>query len=245
MATAAAASASEPEADPKAGPEAEGEEDEAKADRTRRKVLTRAVATAAYKAMGPAWDEQREEGVSESDGDEEFAMASSAESSPGEDEWEYDEEEEKNQLEIERLEEQVRPGAGGGAPPLPLVPGPDPPPPGSGAVMKPPAGAAHPLFTRSSQRWGRLPGAVRAASHGSRATAQGGGSVSPVLPRRPRLSVEGLVQVGGPPLPLPAAPGSHARSRNTAPLARRVSLWERTGMRDQRVGKAVSTLRTV
>ncbi|XP_059532030.1 squamous cell carcinoma antigen recognized by T-cells 3 isoform X2 [Myotis daubentonii] len=107
MATAAAASASEPETDPKAGPEAEGEEDEAKADRTRRKVLTRAVATAAYKAMGPAWDEQREEGVSESDGDEEFAMASSAESSPGEDEWEYDEEEEKNQLEIERLEEQL------------------------------------------------------------------------------------------------------------------------------------------
>ncbi|XP_023617823.1 squamous cell carcinoma antigen recognized by T-cells 3 isoform X4 [Myotis lucifugus] len=107
MATAAAASASEPETDPKAGPEAEGEEDEAKADRTRRKVLTRAVATAACKAMGPAWDEQREEGVSESDGDEEFAMASSAESSPGEDEWEYDEEEEKNQLEIERLEEQL------------------------------------------------------------------------------------------------------------------------------------------
>ncbi|XP_008140723.2 squamous cell carcinoma antigen recognized by T-cells 3 [Eptesicus fuscus] len=107
MATAAAASAAEPETDPKAGPEAEGEEDEVKADRTRRKVLTRAVATATYKTMGPACDQHQEEGVSESDGDEEFAMASSAESSPGEDEWEYDEEEEKNQLEIERLEEQL------------------------------------------------------------------------------------------------------------------------------------------
>ncbi|XP_016064223.1 PREDICTED: squamous cell carcinoma antigen recognized by T-cells 3 isoform X2 [Miniopterus natalensis] len=105
MATAAAASASEPEAEPKAGPEAEGEEDEVKSGRTRSKVLTRAVAAATYKAMGPAWDQQ-EEGVSESDGDE-YAMASSAESSPGEYEWEYDEEEEKNQLEIERLEEQL------------------------------------------------------------------------------------------------------------------------------------------
>ncbi|XP_036304828.1 squamous cell carcinoma antigen recognized by T-cells 3 isoform X2 [Pipistrellus kuhlii] len=109
MATAAAASAAELEADPKAGPEAEGEEDEAKADGARRKVFTRAVATATYKSMGPAWDQhqQREEGVSESDEDEEFAMASSAESSPGDDEWEYDEEEEKTQLEIERLEEQL------------------------------------------------------------------------------------------------------------------------------------------
>uniref|UniRef100_A0A4X1SNU1 Spliceosome associated factor 3, U4/U6 recycling protein n=2 Tax=Sus scrofa TaxID=9823 RepID=A0A4X1SNU1_PIG len=106
MATAAAASASEAEAEPKAGPKAEGEEDEAKAARTRRKVLSRAVAAATYKTIGPEWDQQ-EEGVSESDGDEEYAMASSAESSPGEYEWEYDEEEEKNQLEIERLEEQL------------------------------------------------------------------------------------------------------------------------------------------
>ncbi|XP_066116414.1 squamous cell carcinoma antigen recognized by T-cells 3 isoform X1 [Saccopteryx bilineata] len=108
MATAAAASASEPETEAKAGPEAEGEEDEVKAARTRRKVLSRAVAAATYKTMGPAWDQQ-EERVSESDGDgdEEYAMASSAESSPGEYEWEYDEEEEKNQLEIERLEEQL------------------------------------------------------------------------------------------------------------------------------------------
>ncbi|XP_029777594.1 squamous cell carcinoma antigen recognized by T-cells 3 isoform X2 [Suricata suricatta] len=106
MATAAATSASEAEAEPQAGPTAEGEEDEAKAARTRRKVLSRAVAAATYKAVGPGWD-QREEGVSESDGDEEYAMASSAESSPGEYEWEYDEEEEKNQLEIERLEEQL------------------------------------------------------------------------------------------------------------------------------------------
>ncbi|XP_045697651.1 squamous cell carcinoma antigen recognized by T-cells 3 isoform X3 [Phyllostomus hastatus] len=105
MATAAAASASEPEAEPKAGPEVEGEEDEVKAARTRRKVLSRAVASATYKTMGPAWDQQ-EEGVSESDGDEEYPTASSA-SSPGEYEWEYDEEEEKNQLEIERLEEQL------------------------------------------------------------------------------------------------------------------------------------------
>nr|XP_020731701.1 squamous cell carcinoma antigen recognized by T-cells 3 [Odocoileus virginianus texanus] len=105
MATAAAASASEAEAEPKAGPEAEGGEDEAKAARARRKVLSRAVAAATYKTMGPEWDQQ-EEGVSESDGDEEYAMASSAESSPGEYEWGYDEEE-KNQLEIERLEEQL------------------------------------------------------------------------------------------------------------------------------------------
>uniref|UniRef100_A0A4W2C5M6 Spliceosome associated factor 3, U4/U6 recycling protein n=1 Tax=Bos indicus x Bos taurus TaxID=30522 RepID=A0A4W2C5M6_BOBOX len=105
MATAAAASASEAEAEPKAGPEAEGEQDEAKAARARRKVLSRAVAAATYKTMGPEWDQQ-EEGVSESDGDEEYAMASSAESSPGEYEWGYDEEE-KNQLEIERLEEQL------------------------------------------------------------------------------------------------------------------------------------------
>ncbi|XP_017916570.1 PREDICTED: squamous cell carcinoma antigen recognized by T-cells 3 isoform X2 [Capra hircus] len=105
MATAAAASASEAEAEPKAGPEAEGEEDEAKAARARRKVLSRAVAAATYKTMGSEWDQQ-EEGVSESDGDEEYAMASSAESSPGEYEWGYDEEE-KNQLEIERLEEQL------------------------------------------------------------------------------------------------------------------------------------------
>ncbi|ELR46176.1 Squamous cell carcinoma antigen recognized by T-cells 3 [Bos mutus] len=101
MATAAAASASEAEAEPKAGPEAEGEQDEAKAARARRKVLSRAVPPATYKTMGPEWDQQ-EEGVSESDGDEEYAMASSAESSPGEYEWGYDEEE-KNQLEIERL----------------------------------------------------------------------------------------------------------------------------------------------
>ncbi|XP_032703330.1 squamous cell carcinoma antigen recognized by T-cells 3 isoform X3 [Lontra canadensis] len=106
MATAAATSASEAEAEPKAGPTAEGEEDDVKTARTRRKVLSRAVATATYKAVGPGWD-QPEEGVSESDGDEEYAMASSAESSPGEYEWEYDEEEEKNQLEIERLEEQL------------------------------------------------------------------------------------------------------------------------------------------
>lgn len=119
MATAAAASAAEPEADPEAGPEAGGEEDEARADRTRRKALTRAAAAATCKAMGPAWDQRQEEGVSESDGDEEFAMASSAESSPGEDEWEYDEEEEKNQLEIERLEEQVRPGRAAGPPASP------------------------------------------------------------------------------------------------------------------------------
>ncbi|XP_040106888.1 squamous cell carcinoma antigen recognized by T-cells 3 isoform X2 [Oryx dammah] len=105
MATAAAASASEAEADPKAGPEAEGEEDEAKAARARRKVLSRAVAAATYQTMGPEWAQQ-EEGVSESDGDEEYAMASSAESSPGEYEWGCDEEE-KNQLEIERLEEQL------------------------------------------------------------------------------------------------------------------------------------------
>lgn len=132
MATAAAASASEPEAEPKAGPEAGGEEEEVKAARTRRKVLTRAVAAAAYKTMGPAWDQQGE-GVSESDGDEEYAMASSAESSPGEYEWEYDEEEEKNQLEIERLEEQVRPGVGSG----PLRSGSQAPAaPRSGAVIK-------------------------------------------------------------------------------------------------------------
>uniref|UniRef100_A0A8C7EU49 Spliceosome associated factor 3, U4/U6 recycling protein n=1 Tax=Neovison vison TaxID=452646 RepID=A0A8C7EU49_NEOVI len=106
MATAAATSASEAEAEPKAGPTAEGEEDDVKTARMRRKVLSRAVATATYKAVGPGWD-QPEEGVSESDGDEEYAMASSAESSPGEYEWEYDEEEEKNQLEIERLEEQL------------------------------------------------------------------------------------------------------------------------------------------
>uniref|UniRef100_A0A2K6UPY7 Spliceosome associated factor 3, U4/U6 recycling protein n=1 Tax=Saimiri boliviensis boliviensis TaxID=39432 RepID=A0A2K6UPY7_SAIBB len=105
MATAAASSASEPEAEPKSGPKADGEEDEVKAARTRRKVLSRAVAAATYKTMGPGWDQQ-EEGMSESDGDE-YAMASSAESSPGEYEWEYDEEEEKNQLEIERLEEQL------------------------------------------------------------------------------------------------------------------------------------------
>uniref|UniRef100_A0A8C8YFX7 Spliceosome associated factor 3, U4/U6 recycling protein n=1 Tax=Prolemur simus TaxID=1328070 RepID=A0A8C8YFX7_PROSS len=107
MATAAATSAAEPEAESKAGPKAEGEEEEVKAARTRRKVLSRPVTAATYKTIGPQWDPQ-EEGVSESDGDdEEFAMASSAESSPGEYEWEYDEEEEKNQLEIERLEEQL------------------------------------------------------------------------------------------------------------------------------------------
>ncbi|CAH6778741.1 squamous cell carcinoma antigen recognized by T-cells 3 [Phodopus roborovskii] len=93
MATAAASSASEPEAEPQAGLEAEGGEDGAKA-------------AGADDAKGPGWELQRE-GVSESDGDEEDAMASSAESSPGEDDWEYDEEEEKNQLEIERLEEQL------------------------------------------------------------------------------------------------------------------------------------------
>ncbi|XP_062038290.1 squamous cell carcinoma antigen recognized by T-cells 3 isoform X1 [Lepus europaeus] len=107
MATAAASSASEPEAEPQAGPQAEGEEDEVKAARTRRKVLSRAVAAATSKTMGPGWDQPQEEGMSESDGDEEYAMASSAESSPGEYEWEYDEEDEKNQLEIERLEEQL------------------------------------------------------------------------------------------------------------------------------------------
>ncbi|XP_004416217.1 PREDICTED: squamous cell carcinoma antigen recognized by T-cells 3 isoform X2 [Odobenus rosmarus divergens] len=106
MATAAATSTSETEAEPKAGPTAEGEEDDVKTARTRRKVLSRTVAAATYKAVEPGWD-QPEEGVSESDGDEEYAMASSAESSPGEYEWEYDEEEEKNQLEIERLEEQL------------------------------------------------------------------------------------------------------------------------------------------
>jgi len=106
MATAAATSTSEAEAEPKAGPTAEGEEDDVKTARTRRKVLSRAVAAATYKAVEPGWD-QPEEGASESDGDEEYAMASSAESSPGEYEWEYDEEEEKNQLEIERLEEQL------------------------------------------------------------------------------------------------------------------------------------------
>ncbi|ERE76237.1 squamous cell carcinoma antigen recognized by T-cell 3 [Cricetulus griseus] len=109
MATAAAASASEPEVEPQAGPEAEGGEDEAKAASADRNVQSRAVASDAAKTKGPGWDLQRE-GVSESDGDEEDAMASSAESSPGEDEWEYDEEEEKNQLEIERLEEQVGSG---------------------------------------------------------------------------------------------------------------------------------------
>ncbi|KAM6155290.1 squamous cell carcinoma antigen recognized by T-cells 3 isoform 3-T3 [Rhynchocyon petersi] len=110
MAAAAASSASEPEAEakigPQIGPKAEGEEDEAKDTRRRRKVLSRAVAAATYKSVGSGWDPQAE-GVSESDGDEEYAMASSAESSPGEYEWEYDEEEEKNQLEIERLEEQL------------------------------------------------------------------------------------------------------------------------------------------
>lgn len=110
MATAAASSASEPEVEPQAGPEAEGEEDEAKAASVGRKVPPRAEAAEAAKTKGPGWD-LHQEGVSESDGDEEDAMASSAESSPGEDEWEYDEEEEKNQLEIERLEEQV--GRGG------------------------------------------------------------------------------------------------------------------------------------
>lgn len=115
MATAAASSASEPEVEPQAGPEAEEEEDEAKAPSVERKVLSRAVAAEAAKTKEPGWDLQQE-GVSESDGDEEDAMASSAESSPGEDEWEYDEEEEKNQLEIERLEEQV--GWGGQRTPL-------------------------------------------------------------------------------------------------------------------------------
>lgn len=115
MATAAASSASEPEVEPQARPEAEEEEDEAKAASVERKVLSRAVAAEADKTKEPGWDLQQE-GVSESDGDEEDAMASSAESSPGEDEWEYDEEEEKNQLEIERLEEQV--GWGGQRTPL-------------------------------------------------------------------------------------------------------------------------------
>ncbi|KAM5238138.1 squamous cell carcinoma antigen recognized by T-cells 3 isoform 1-T1 [Ctenodactylus gundi] len=104
MATAAATSASDPEAEPKADPKTEGEEDEVKA--ARRKVLSKAVAATTYKNMGPGWD-HREEGVSESEGDEEYAMASSADSSPDDYEWEYDEEEEKNQLEIERLEEQL------------------------------------------------------------------------------------------------------------------------------------------
>ncbi|XP_051017649.1 squamous cell carcinoma antigen recognized by T-cells 3 isoform X2 [Acomys russatus] len=107
MATVAASSASEPEVEPQARPEAEGEEDETKAAGVGRKALSRAVAAEAAKTKGPEWDLHPQEGVSESDGDEEDAMASSAESSPGEDEWEYDEEEEKNQLEIERLEEQL------------------------------------------------------------------------------------------------------------------------------------------
>lgn len=157
MATAAAASASEAEAEPKAGPEAEGEEDEAKAARARRKVLSRAVAAATYKTMGPEWDQQ-EEGVSESDGDEEYAMASSAESSPGEYEWGYDEEE-KNQLEIERLEEQVGTGVGygGGLRRRPLslgFPGPGPPP-WSTEVIKS-AKASKPQLPTASQVLGAL-----------------------------------------------------------------------------------------
>ncbi|XP_052023808.1 squamous cell carcinoma antigen recognized by T-cells 3 isoform X4 [Apodemus sylvaticus] len=106
MATAAASSLSEPEVEPQAGPEAEGEEDEVKPAGVGRKVLSGAVSAEAAEAQVPGCDLQQE-GVSESDGDEEDAMASSAESSAGEDEWEYDDEEEKNQLEIERLEEQL------------------------------------------------------------------------------------------------------------------------------------------
>lgn len=97
---------SEPEVEPQAGPEAEGEEDEVKPAGVGRKVLPGAVSAEAAEAQVPGCDLQQE-GVSESDGDEEDAMASSAESSAGEDEWEYDDEEEKNQLEIERLEEQL------------------------------------------------------------------------------------------------------------------------------------------
>ncbi|XP_008056328.1 squamous cell carcinoma antigen recognized by T-cells 3 isoform X2 [Carlito syrichta] len=106
MATAAEPAAAEPEAEPEAGRRADGEEDAAKAAETRGKASSRAVAAATNTTPGPGWD-RPEEDVSESDGDEEFAMASSVESSLGEYEWEYDEEEEKNQLEIERLEEQL------------------------------------------------------------------------------------------------------------------------------------------
>lgn len=190
MATAAAASAAELEADPKAGPEAEGEEDEAKADGTRRKVFTRAVATATYKSMGPAWDQhqQREEGVSESDGDEEFAMASSAESSPGDDEWEYDEEEEKTQLEIERLEEQVRSGAGSG---VPLSPGSQASPSSRARSGSEAAGSANPLFAAVAPGvWGARLGLL---PHCVPTTTQGGGSVLPDLPRKRRLSVGGTL----------------------------------------------------
>lgn len=119
MATAAASSLSEPEVEPQAGPEAEGEEDEVKPAGVGRKVLSGPVSAEAAEARVPGCDLQQE-GVSESDGDEEDAMASSAESSAGEDEWEYDDEEEKNQLEIERLEEQV--GRGGWRAPFPWVP---------------------------------------------------------------------------------------------------------------------------
>lgn len=119
MATAAASSLSEPEVEPQAGPEAEGEEDEVKPASVGRKVLPGPVSAEAAEAQVPGCDLQQE-GVSESDGDEEDAMASSAESSAGEDEWEYDDEEEKNQLEIERLEEQV--GRGGWRAPFPWVP---------------------------------------------------------------------------------------------------------------------------
>lgn len=179
MATAAAASAAEPETDPKVGPEAEGEEDEAKGDRRRRKVLTRAVAAAAYKTMGPAWDQRQEEGMSESDGDEEFAMASSAESSPGEDEWEYDEEEEKNQLEIERLEEQVRPGVGSEVPLPPRSPGVSLLLPGPWREVMQPPGQQTRSSPRSSQRLGRLPGAARALSPGILTATPGGAQCGP------------------------------------------------------------------
>lgn len=131
MATAAASSASEPEVEPQAGPEAEGEEDEAKPAGVGKKVLSDPVAAEAAEAKDRGWDLQQE-GVSESDGDEEDAMASSAESSAGEDEWEYDDEEEKNQLEIERLEEQV--GRGGRRAAFPRVRRPGPPPRVPGSV---------------------------------------------------------------------------------------------------------------
>lgn len=154
MATAAASSASEPEVEPQAGPEAEGEEDEAKPAGVGRKVLSDAVAAEAAEAKDPGWDLQQE-GVSESDGDEEDAMASSAESSAGEDEWEYDDEEEKNQLEIERLEEQV--GRGGRRAPFPGVRRPGPPL-RSSVVMETAEVARAPPATVCP----RVPGSVRA-----------------------------------------------------------------------------------
>lgn len=147
MATAAASSASDPEVEPQAGPEAEGEEDEARPAGVGKKVLSGAVAAEAAEVKGPGWD-LKQEGVSESDGDEEDAMASSAESSAGEDEWEYDEEEEKNQLEIERLEEQV--GWGGWRAPFPMFPRTGPPP-RSSVVWRPLRSPPASVFPRPAQ----------------------------------------------------------------------------------------------